>query len=219
MTIDRSIDFQEIRFKRKYEILLLSFLILIFGDILFPSNFDETPILIIQNVLASTLLFYEKKRWRLPLLMLLVTLIILEVLNLLTSFSFISVVFSLIYIIYFAILSIEVYSQILKAKEVSISVIAAVLCGFIILSLIGAYAFILIEVFQSGSFRNLDAGNGGIGDLVYFSFITVLSIGYGDITPETSSAKNAVVFFGLLGHFYSVVVIGIVIGKYLSKSD
>ena len=77
----------------------------------------------------------------------------------------------------------------------------------------------IIELYQIGSFRNLYEGTGQISDLIYFSFITVLSIGYGDISPATSIAKNAVVFFGLIGHFYSVVVIGIIIGKYLSKSD
>jgi len=219
MAREKFLDLREIRYNRKYEILLLSFLILIFGDVFFPSDFDETPILIIQNVLASTLVFYGKKRWRLPLVILLSALIILEILNLFSVFSSISVVFSLLYIIYFAFLSIEVYGQILKAKEVNIGMVAAVLCGFIMLSLIGGYVFILLEVFQSGSFRNLNTGSGGIGDLVYFSFITVLSIGYGDITPESSTAKNAVVFFGLLGHFYSVVIIGIVIGKYISKSE
>jgi hypothetical protein len=112
-----------------------------------------------------------------------------------------------------------VYSYILRAREVTISVVAAVLCGFIMLSLIGGYFFIIIEVFQTGSFRNLNEGTGGISDLIYFSFITVLTIGYGEITPYTSLAKNAVVFFGLLGHFYSVVVIGVIIGKYISRRD
>lgn len=209
--------FKEYTYKNKYEILFVSFLILIFGDVFFPPEFDETPILVIQNVFASNLLFHEKKRWRLPLFLLLATLIVLEVIKLIVGFSFINITFDIIYVLYFVLLSIEVYSQILKAKEVTFSVVAAVLCGFIILSLIGGYTFIIIEVLHTGSFRNLTADGGGIVDLVYFSFITVLSIGFGDITPVSSLAKNVTVFFGLIGNFYSVVVIGIIIGKYSSK--
>jgi len=212
-------EFLKIRYSRRFEILLASFLILVFGDLFFPSGFDGTPLLILQNVLASTLIFYDKKKWRLPLILLITVLVFLEILNLFTGFEFIEVVFTIIYIVYFIFLSYEVYSQILKAREVNIGMVAAVLCGFIMLSLIGAYVFILIEVFQSGSFRNLYAGEGRLSDLVYFSFITVLTIGYGDISPDTSTAKNAVIFFGLLGNFYSVVVIGIIIGKYTSKDD
>lgn len=210
---------QEYRLNYKYEILLVSFLILVFGDVFFHSDFDEGPILIIQNVFACNILFHEKKKWRLPLLLLLTTLIVLEVIILLFAYSFINTVFSIIYIFYFVFLSIEVYRQILKAKHVTASVISAVLCGFIILALIGGYIFIIIEVFHTGSFRNLSADAAGIGDLMYYSFITVLTIGFGDITPVTPLAKNATVFFGLIGSFYMVVVIGIIVGKYISRTD
>ncbi len=210
---------RELRFSRKYEILLVSFFVLIFGDVFFYNDFDGTPILIIQNVLAGIVFFSGKTRSRLLLLFLLTSMVVLEVINLIVGFSQIDVAFAILYITYSVLLSVVVYGHILRARDITISVVAAVLCGFIMLSLIGGYFFIIIEVFQTGSFRNLNEGNGGMADLIYFSFITVLSIGYGEITPFTSLAKNAAVFFGLIGHFYSVVVIGIIIGKYLSKSD
>jgi len=219
MLKEKFLTLWELRYSRKYEILLVSFFVLIFGDIFFHSDFNGTPFLIIQNVFAGTVFFSGKKRWRLLLMLLLTSMVVLEVINLIAGFSHIDVVFAMLYIVFSALLSVVVYSYILSAREVTFSVVAAVLCGFIMLSLIGGYFFIIIEVFQTGSFRNLNEGAGGISDLIYFSFITVLTIGYGEITPLTSIAKNAVVFFGLLGHFYSVVVIGVIIGKYISKRD
>jgi len=53
----------------------------------------------------------------------------------------------------------------------------------------------------------------------YYSFITILTIGYGDITPATNIAQKMSMFFGLIGYFYGVVVIGIIMGKYLSKDS
>jgi voltage-gated potassium channel len=198
---------------------LVSFLILIFGDIFFPPEFDPMPFLIFQNVLASAILFYRKKKWRIPLLLLLVVLVILELLHQLTGFSDSRILFSFTYIIYFVFLAAEVYRQILTTKEINVGMIAAVLCGFIILGLIGGSVFSIIEILHHDSFNNLTQGVGGFGDLVYFSFITITSVGYGDITPATEIAKKAAMFFGLIGHFYSVVVIGIILGKYLSKKD
>ncbi len=55
-----------------------------------------------------------------------------------------------------------------------------------------------------------------LDNLNYFSFITLLTIGYGDITPVTLIAKRAVMMMGLVGHFYTVFVTSIIIGKYLS---
>ena len=205
--------------KFKYEILLMSFLILIFGDIFFHESIDAAPYLILQNVFASMVVFYGKKRWRLPLFIMFILLSGLVVLNLIFGFSYLRLVFSITYIVYFVFLSTEVFSQIIKTKDVTASVVSAVLCGFIIIGLIGGYVFAIIEVIQAGSFNNISEGISGFEDLIYFSFITVLSVGYGDITPATDVAQKAAMFFGLVGYFYGVVVIGIIIGKFISKKD
>ncbi len=217
MAIEKIKKLREFRHEKKYEILLVSFLILIFGDVFFHPEFEAGPLLIIQNVLASMILFYGKKKWRIPLIVLLVSLIVMEAINFFMGFSYIRLAFAITYIIYFFFLSTEVFYQILKAKDITIGVIAAVLCGFIMLGLIGGSAFSIIEIFEADSFRNLSVGENRFSDLIYFSFITVLSVGYGDITPATVIAKKAAMFFGLLGYFYGVVVIGIIIGKYISK--
>lgn len=211
------VKFREFRIKKKYEILLVSFLILIFGDIFFGSNIDSMPFLMFQNVLASAYVFYGMKKWRLPLAFLLVFLITLELIDWFFGFQKSRILFSAAYIIYFIFLSVAVYRQILRAKDVDVGMIAAVLCGFIIMGLVGGSVFSLIEINQPNSFNNLAEGVGGFGDLIYFSFITILSIGYGDITPASDLAQKMSMFFGLIGYFYGVVVIGVIMGKYVSK--
>ncbi|MCY1723321.1 ion channel [Prolixibacteraceae bacterium Z1-6] len=211
------IKFREFRMKRKYEILLVSFLVLLFGDVVVGPNFNSTPILIFQNVLASTIIFYGKRKWRYPLMLLLIFLASLFFATFLINIPKIGLLFFSVYIIYFLFLSVEVYRQILKTKDVDIGMIAAVLCGFIILGLIGGYVFSIIEIMHPNSFNNLTEGLGGMSDLIYFSFITIISIGYGDITPATDIAQKMSLFFGLIGYFYGVVVIGIIMGKYISQ--
>lgn len=208
---------RQFRHDHKYEILLLSFLVLIFGDIFFPSEIDAMPILVLQNVLASLVLFYGKKVWRLPLIVLLIFLVSLETLNFVLDIPHARYLFFIAYIIYFLFLSLEVYRQILVNKEVSFGMISSVLCGFIILGLVGGYLFSIIEITNPNSFNNLSDGVGAISDLIYFSFITILSIGYGDITPASDVAQKMAMFIGLIGYFYGVVVIGIIMGKYISK--
>lgn len=211
--------FRDFRVQYRYEILLVSFLILIFGDVFFGPNIDPMPFLIFQNVLASTFIFYGKRKWRLPLMLFLVFLTILELLDYFVGFARIRMVFSLSYIVYFILLAVQVYRQIIRAKDVDVGMIAAVLCGFIILGLVGGSAFSIIEYAHRNSFTNLAEGAGGFADLIYFSFITILSIGYGDITPASDLAQKMAMFFGLIGYFYGVVVIGIIMGKYVSRKQ
>lgn len=209
--------FRAFRLKNKYEILLLSFLILMFGDMFFPAGVEAMPILMLQNVLASIVIFYGLKKWRILLILLLLFLTSLEVLGFLMDIPRSRQMFSVAYIIYFIFLSYEVYRQIYLAKKVDSGMIAAVLCGFIIMGLFAGSVFAIIEIVQPNSFNNLSEGVGAFSDLIYFSFITILSIGYGDITPATDVAQKMAMFFGLVGYFYGVVVIGIIMGKYISN--
>jgi hypothetical protein len=95
--------------------------------------------------------------------------------------------------------------------------IAAVICGFVILCLMASFIFLQIELFHKHSFSNLPGGNKDLNELTYFSFVSMLTTGYGDIVPLTLAAKHAVMLMGMLSHFYTVIVTSIIIGKYLSN--
>ena len=56
-------------------------------------------------------------------------------------------------------------------------------------------------------------------DIVYFNTITITSIGYGDIAPYSHAAKLSAAFLGVLGEFYSVVLVGIIISKYTESKE
>ena len=74
-----------------------------------------------------------------------------------------------------------------------------------------------------GSFEGLSAINTGyveiVDTLLYYSYITLLTIGYGEITPITSVAKKAAVLAGLAGQFYIVIITAIIVGKFISQSS
>ena len=55
------------------------------------------------------------------------------------------------------------------------------------------FVFVAVEFHQPGSFSGLTPGGQGFRDLFYFSYVTILTIGYGDITPHTWVAKNATI--------------------------
>jgi voltage-gated potassium channel len=48
-----------------------------------------------------------------------------------------------------------------------------------------------------------------LGDAIYFAFITGLSIGYGDITPETASGRAISVSIGLIGMLFVGITVAI----------
>src|SRR5258708_286412 len=210
--------------RRKYETFLISFLVLIFGDIFFPAAcswlIEET--LPFQNMLVGLIVFYKNKKLRLVILVLIIANILLSILShWITNIghSDLHSLWGIVYLSYFIIVTIEVYRKIFTARFISAEMLSAVLCGFILLCLIGTFLFFQIETLSNHSFSNLRPGRDKMSDLNYFSFVTVLTIGYGDIVPLTLVAKRAVMFISLAGHFYNVFVSGIFIGKYIIRTS
>jgi voltage-gated potassium channel Kch len=56
-----------------------------------------------------------------------------------------------------------------------------------------------------------------VSEYVYFSFITLLTIGYGEIVPVSDLAQKAAILVALIGQFYIVILTAIVVGKYINQ--
>lgn len=110
--------------------------------------------------------------------------------------------------VFFVLLSIEVFRQMLLEKNVTHSIIIAAFDCYLLLGILGATLFTIIIHFNPNAYSNIDGSINVFDKMLYFSFITLTSIGYGDITPVTPLAEKITAFFGLIGHFYSVVVVG-----------
>ena len=130
--------------------------------------------------------------------------------------QFLVIFFSLYYSFIFG----EVMYQITLTKEVRINVIIGSFCGFMLLSMIALFTFLIIENYFPNSFHGISVGDLGktYTELSYFSFITLTSIGFGDIYPITNMSRLTTAFFGMAGQFYMVAVVGIIISKFTSKN-
>ena len=204
--------------KYKYETLLLSLLMLIFGDFLVPNQIARftQPILLLQNIAIGWALFNLKRlKWLVGFLF--VSILIAELFQFSTD-SELRVFIGIAYIVFFIFLSLRIYRKIYRSKKVEKEMISAVFCGFIMLAMIGSFIFMVIEILHPHSFSNIGTGVEKFENIQYFSFITTLTIGYGDIVPVSSAAKQFTILLSLTGNFYSVFVVGIVIGKFLQSA-
>jgi hypothetical protein len=204
--------------QRKYAVLLVSFLLLIFGNT-FTEDYQIFGIVnIYQNLLTGLLVFYNKKRLRYIIMSIILVAVVLDLFA--SNFSFIQGKswHGLLYLLFFFLVVKEVSIAVLYVKTVSTEMLSAALCGFVLLCQIGTFLFYLIDIYSPHSFSNSGEGKDILVNLNYFSFTTLLTIGFGDITPLSIVAKRAVMFIGILGHFYTVFVTGIIIGKYLTAS-
>jgi len=106
--------------------------------------------------------------------------------------------------------------QILASKEVTIKVVLEAINGYLLLGVMLTLSNVLLWQLNHDSFSNISSG---MVDLTYFSFISITTIGYGDISPQTDIAKLVSVFFGLASQLYLTIIIALIIGKFLNNKN
>ena len=86
--------------------------------------------------------------------------------------------------------------------------------GFIYLGIIGGIIFEIMHFINPNSFQLMDGFSGYV--FYYFSFISITTVGYGDITPLTPQAQSVTLVMNIIGQFYLAIVIGVFVGKYIN---
>ena len=97
----------------------------------------------------------------------------------------------ILYLIFFFLVVKEVFIDVLYVKTVSTEMLSAALCGFVLLCQIGTFLFYLIDIYSPHSFSDTGEGKDILVNLNYFSFTTLLTIGFGDIAPLSISSKKS----------------------------
>lgn len=128
---------------------------------------------------------------------------------------------SLCYVVFFLFIFVEVLRYLLRPSYINADIVSASICGFLLLLETGIFA-VQAQVYAiPNAFKGLstESFTATYLDIVYFCSITITSIGFGDITPNHHMAKLATAMLGIVGQFYSVVLVGILIAKYTSASE
>ncbi|WP_051676922.1 potassium channel family protein [Maridesulfovibrio frigidus] len=109
-----------------------------------------------------------------------------------------------------------------KQKRVTRDLISGAICVYMLIGAIWANGYSVCEIYHSGSFSGLDLGGtvyAARRSLSYFSYITMMTIGYGEMLPVTPIARALVMLQGLFGQMYLAVFVAGTIGMFLSQRD
>lgn len=211
--------------KRKYEVLLVALAVHLYAGAFF-SDFEiysriVWPINMIILAVACIGIFSRKGRTKNLIKNILIALVLLFPV-VFPFLQFNEVFFSLLsitYSLFFIFIFVEIIKFLIKPGYINIDIISASACVFLLLIEISTFMLLLGLYTETMVFHGLDLVNspGIFVDLVYFSTITITSIGFGDISPENHTARLIVAVIGMGAQFYSVVLIGILIGKFTAN--
>ncbi|NAS31926.1 hypothetical protein GTQ40_13145 [Flavobacteriaceae bacterium R38] len=120
--------------------------------------------------------------------------------------------FSFLLFFYFCILLVF---QLKKIKKINLQFILGPILGFIYLGIIGGIFFEILYFLNPESF--ISRGSLSSYIFYYFSFISITTVGYGDVTPFTPQAQSVTILLNIVGQFYLAIVIAVFVGKYINS--
>ena len=128
--------------------------------------------------------------------------------------------------VFLAFVAISILSQIVRTQHVTRDTIFGGICIYLLIGLFFQSVFDMIETLYPGSFRMGELAisdlpgamreDGRHAQLLYYSFITLTTVGFGDITPTWSLPQTLSIAEAVIGQLYLTILVASLVGMRLS---
>lgn len=124
--------------------------------------------------------------------------------------------------VFFAYVAGVVLYNVLRQRTVTLDTLAGAACAYLFIGFMWAMLFMLLDRFEPGSIQFPEAwtqvpAGSEAARYVYFSFVTLTTVGYGDIVAKTVDASGLVVAEAVIGQLYLTILIARLVGLHLSE--
>ena len=178
------------------------------------------------TLLMASVYAVVNHRWLFRLLLILVVPILIsiwfvdpyddsEILDLLTTLSTNAFLFSVL---------VAVFADVIRSKRVTADTIFGAIAVYLLFGVIVAMMFQFLNNISPGSVvasvgeaKTIVERYDQFGDILYFSFVTLTSVGYGDLTPIGPAARSLAMFEGVVGQLYLAVLIARLVGIHIAQ--
>jgi len=179
---------------------------------LYGHLFTSLVLALIPLSCAFALTQHRKKA--IVILLIAAPLIVIDALNFFSISRLLTIVeLGIAIFLYFYIVLLLV-NHLLAIRVVTADMIYCAISTYLLIGIGWAGIYDLVEIVSPGSFSGKAET-----DLIYFSFVTLTTLGFGDILPLSVLAKRLVIFEATMGSIYMAVIVAMIVGRYMSMQD
>jgi voltage-gated potassium channel len=217
---------QQINEQNNFVFLLFGLILLLFAGALLEYFPGDSGPRIIQGATVAALLIgtggQQKNRFHLVTSIVFIVLMLLIVVagSLIdrAGFGYLHLLLLLCFLVWMTWLAVR---QVLFTGSITSNDIVGAICIYMLLGLIWALLYLLIAQTTPGAFNGLPQAPWleNFAAAVYFSFVTITTLGYGDISPALPVARFFVIIEAIVGVFYMAILVASLIGVRMSVRD
>ena len=113
------------------------------------------------------------------------------------------------------------FKQVATDPVISTNRIIGAIAVYLLLGVLWAVAYKITEIGWPGSFGGFDADTGRewASEWMYFSFVTMTTLGYGDIGPLSPIARLLAYMQAIVGQLYIATLVAGLVGAYVARKD
>ena len=119
-----------------------------------------------------------------------------------------------------ALVAIGILLFIFRSRTLTVDGIFATVTVYLIIAMFFSMLYLLLIEWHPASFNLQVEGMSPQvlqSNLLYFSLITLATVGYGDILPVSETARTLAVIEATVGQFYVAVIVAVFIGMYVTQ--
>ena len=187
---------------------------------------DQSAEIIVQVAFSGTLIvgiwsFIDSRQWFRIGVILAVLEFVVTVFNTVRPSPLLDYTALVIALIFCSLSLVFALINVLRGKRMDANRMTGAICVYLLLGitlgLLNVFTYRLIPDSFTGLPMNADAEQGL--SIIYYTFVTMTTLGYGDILPVGPLARALAYMAAIAGQFYIAILVGMMVGVYLSQNQ
>jgi hypothetical protein len=127
------------------------------------------------------------------------------------------VVSDVLAMVFLAMMAGVVLFQVFREGPITVHRIVGAVAVYVLLGVLWAEGYQLVALLRPGAFVASGGAPVGAPDLTYFSFVTLTTVGYGDITAVHSAARSMALLEALTGQLFPAILIARLVSMQVAR--
>jgi hypothetical protein len=210
-------------FKNRHLLLFISVLLFILIPPFIPSGFFSgifvTILLSIVTIQSVYILVENEKKLKYGYAVGFLVLAVIWITHFLDRPDIEYEVTNTLLLVYFTYILYLLMKHMIRKKSVDLNMILMAVTVYLLFAVAGGFLFALLDQLYENAFNISESASFQLIDFIYYSFVTITTLGYGDVLPLREETRIPAAILATGGQFYIAVVIAVLVSKYSSSQN